>query len=154
MTLLALSLNAYGWGVGSALNNPGNIKHSPENQWLGASEVQSHPIFVKFDDVVYGFRAMYIIIQHYHEWYGIETLGGIIMRYAPPDKDDNNTANYIIFVSTEMNVPANRVLDFNNYDEMADLMIAMTRFEQGDFKQEWYSAVDCGLISNGVKPNE
>lgn len=154
LVLSFFCLSAQALGIGADLGNPGNIKYNVANDWMGRTEVRQHDIYESFDDIVYGFRAMHKVLQTYHRDYGITNIAGIILRYAPPEHDGNNTANYIMFVATELNIPATHRLDFSDYDEMADLMIAMTYFENGGFKDEWYSALDCGLISNGVVPKE
>jgi hypothetical protein len=71
-------------------NNPGNIRKGTE--WKG--ETQGHdPAFETFTSVEYGIRAIFKLIDTYIKKYNLETVQGIIARYAPAF--ENQTANYI-----------------------------------------------------------
>lgn len=81
-------------------NNPGNIdKGQP---WVGLSETQTDPRFCTFVSPEYGIRAIHIILQSYQRKYKIDTISGIISRWAPPS--ENNTEAYIKHVSDLVDV--------------------------------------------------
>ena len=71
-------------------NNPGNIRLGIE--WKG--EVKGDDTaFEKFKSVEYGIRAIYKLISAYASKHGINTIHGIINRYAP--SSENATDQYI-----------------------------------------------------------
>jgi hypothetical protein len=84
-------------------HNPGNIRHVKGVTWQGQSAVQTDPAFVQFDDPVYGIRAIARIMSAY-ERQGIDTLGGAIDRWAPPN--ENNSQAYVDAVCNACSVGA------------------------------------------------
>lgn len=87
-------------------NNPGNIRFSNANAWLGKipfaqnrdySGSPSNIVreFEQFVDIRHGLRAKMIIIYNYINA-GHNTIEKIITRFAPPI--ENNTASYIATV--------------------------------------------------------
>lgn len=63
-------------------NNPGNIKYSPANKWLG-QRGQDSGGFVVFDTPTNGIRAMAKLIKTYYNKHGLDTLLKITRRWAP-----------------------------------------------------------------------
>lgn len=85
----------------SNTNNPFNIKANAANKWNGKTTKQG-ATFESFDRLENGVRAGIKILKTYFEKYNIETVQGIITRFAP--STENNTAGYIKFVCREMGV--------------------------------------------------
>ena len=86
--------------------NPLNIRSS-KDIFLG--ELKSTGQFKVFINRTYGVRAAIKIISNYHLKYGIDfTIRSIVTRWAPPS--ENNTFNYINFVSSHMFVDPDSVL--------------------------------------------
>jgi hypothetical protein len=113
---------------GYSLNNPGNIRKSP-NHFSG--EVESDDAFKKFKSMKYGFRAMTALLHSYIS-NGHNTVDKILNRYAP-SSDGNNPDKYAKSVIKLANVSRDQVLstaDFKN-GNMLNIMYAMTRVEQG-----------------------
>ena len=108
-------------------NNPGNIEIG-NDQWQGMSESQEGR-FVSFDTPEYGLRAMARVLRKY-QGYGINTIEGIINRWAPPS-DHNPTAQYIENVSDWTGFEPNQPLDLQNTDHLMLIMKAMIRQEHG-----------------------
>ena len=133
-------------------NNPGNIKYSRTNNWLGQNYNNDYP-FASFDRPLYGFRAMYKILHTYNTKHDINTIAEIILRYAPL-RDNNPTLEYILFVQNTTAIGYQTNLDVEDYDTMYDVLHAMTVFEQGKFEDTWGESLSCGLISNNVFPKE
>ena len=75
-------------------NNPGNLEKSSTISWDGqVSElpgIPDEPRFCQFSNVDYGIRAIFRILKTYREKYGLDTIEGIINRYAPPGENDTN----------------------------------------------------------------
>ena len=73
-------------------NNPGNIRTSPTN-WNG-EVTEPGEKFERFSDMHMGVRASARILRTYGRKYGIDTINKIIDRYAPPEDNNPNNANY------------------------------------------------------------
>lgn len=113
------------------LCNPGNIKKNKESlKFQGVSKEQPHKRFLKFNDEVWGLRALARILVTYKDKYKINTLEKAISRYAPPE--ENPTEKYIEFVSDKSGFPRNQELDFHLYEHTVPIIKAMVRFEQGE----------------------
>jgi len=81
-------------------NNAGNIRHGAK--WQGLAAEQTDSAFCTFTDPVYGIRAMGKILLNYQSRYGINTVRGIIDRWAPPV--ENDTEAYIEHVADDLRV--------------------------------------------------
>lgn len=112
-------------------NNPLNIRIS-SNAWTGKVTPSKDKAFETFSDSKYGFRAAAKLIRNYQNLYGLNTLSGIIHRWAPAS-DNNDTDNYIQFVSSKLGV--NRNAPLNLYDDafMARLVHTMSIMEVGRY---------------------
>ncbi|PCJ37813.1 MAG: structural protein [Cellvibrionales bacterium] len=81
-------------------SNPGNIEYQAANKWQG--QIGSDGRFSIFDSPVNGIRAMAKLINNYRDTYGINTIYGVITRWAPVG--ENNTKAYIASVSRYMGI--------------------------------------------------
>lgn len=116
---------AYTMTRGLRLNNPGNIRRSPE-LWAGLSTEQPDEEFFSFISPEYGLRAMAKLLMNYQNKYGLRTVQSIVSRWAPPS--ENNTDAYTDNVSDEMRVFPDTVLSLSH---LPALMAAMIKQEQG-----------------------
>lgn len=71
-------------------NNPGNIRIGID--WKGETK-GADVSFETFTSVEYGIRAIFKLIDTYSKKYGINTVRGVISRYAP--SSENATDMYI-----------------------------------------------------------
>lgn len=110
---ICLFTNLYGSPRGIRNNNPGNIVAG--DKWLGRTGTDGR--FVKFKSAEYGLRAIGRVINTYHKKYGINTVKGIITRWAPPS--ENNTALYINYVCKHTGLTPNQSL--NIFDKSGKL---------------------------------
>ena len=92
---------------GTNTNNPFNIKANKANKWQGKTTKEGAS-FESFDTLENGVRAGIKILKAYFSKYGLNTVRGIITRFAP--SNENNTENYIKFVSTQLGVTADAEL--------------------------------------------
>lgn len=91
-------------------NNPGNVRRSAD-AWQGALTREDIELsgqtwdsaFVQFLSLGYGIRALSHVLQTYANKYHLNTVEGIISRYAPPE-DDNDTESYIAEVADRLGV--------------------------------------------------
>ncbi len=104
--------------------NPLNIE-AGRDQWQGM--VGNDGRFIIFDSVYYGIRAGARIMRNYRDKYGLNTVTGIINRWAPPS-DNNPTDNYIKFVASRAGVGADTPLSMADYPKV---IAAMIHFENG-----------------------
>ncbi|AXR03555.1 virion protein [Pseudoalteromonas piscicida] len=105
-------------------NNPLNIE-AGEN-WVGL--VGTDGRFAIFETAEHGIRAAARILRTYATKYGIVNIDGIINRWAPPT--ENDTANYIEFVSKRVGVDSQQPLSESDYPKVIAAMITMENGEQ------------------------
>ncbi|MGU5412822.1 hypothetical protein ACV1MK_06645 [Klebsiella michiganensis] len=108
-------------------NNPGNLEASSSNPWVG--QTGSDGRFAKFETPEHGIRALGRNLISYQRQ-GIDTVGEIINRWAPPS-DNNDTAAYIKVVCAQLGVTANQPLDASNPDTLQALCAAIIKHENG-----------------------
>ncbi|HGY1170728.1 TPA: hypothetical protein ACNVBB_000997 [Klebsiella aerogenes] len=108
-------------------NNPGNLEASSSNPWVG--QTGSDGRFAKFETPEHGIRALGRNLLSYQRQ-GIDTVGEIINRWAPPS-DNNDTAAYIKAVCAQLGVTANQPLDASNPDTLQALCAAIIKHENG-----------------------
>jgi hypothetical protein len=103
-------------------NNPGNIRYNPDLRGCNGN-VNG---FCSFDTLANGTRGIFTLINTYRTRYNLNTISGIITRYAPPS--ENNTAAYIRNVSSWTGIPADRpVTD----PEIKKVVAAIVKQENG-----------------------
>ena len=107
-------------------NNPLNLRYNPDNQWEGTSGRTRG--FVDFSSRGYGLRAADITLENYGELHGINTVEGVINRFAPPS-DNNPTQDYLNFVSSRTGYDPNQEIDLSDPDVRAAMLSAMADFE-------------------------
>lgn len=108
-------------------NNPGNLEFSKSNPWAGQTGDDGR--FAKFETPEHGIRALGRNLLSYQRQ-GIDTVGDIINRWAPPT-DNNNTDAYIKAVCDQLGVAANEPLDASNPDTLKALCAAIIHHENG-----------------------
>ena len=116
-------------------NNPLNIRHG-KSQWVGMRKVQTDKAFVQFTERVFGYRAAFVLLRNYIGR-GVNTIGKIIARWAPPG-DGNNTQAYIEHVSITTGIDANKVLRFEDKDDLVEIVRSMAQIESGIIESREY----------------
>lgn len=130
-------------------NNPGNIRRDG-TKWQGMAEDQSGDAeFVVFDAPKWGIRAIARIIISYHDKYELNTIRGIIHRWAPPS--ENDTDAYVMDVATRVGVGADNTLDVTKYGVMRPLVEAIIHHENGS-QPYGKDVLDAGLKLAGIEP--
>lgn len=113
---------------GLVLNNPGNIVKS-ESWWRGQI-VSDDSRFVAFSDMRYGIRAVHKLLVNYQRLHGLETVAGIIGRYAP--EFENPTGAYIKYVAQYARISPTEKIDLATDVELRSVIVmAIINFEQG-----------------------
>lgn len=114
---------------GIANNNPLNIRENEQSDfdWVGEQVNDVDPSFEEFTSAFYGIRAAARTLKTYRDKYGLNTVAGVVSRWAPPS-DNNPTQKYIEFVASKSGVTPNQVLNVSNYPKV---VAAMIHFENG-----------------------
>jgi hypothetical protein len=108
--------------------NPGNIRRIAGVTWEGESPNQSSDdSFVIFISAEYGIRAIARILTSYAKR-GLNTVQGIISRWAPP-ADANNTEAYVAAVCVECGVDPTAPVDVQA--TMPNLIKGIIQHENG-----------------------
>lgn len=108
-------------------NNPGNVVKGSDT-WEG--EVQgSDPRYVTFATPEAGIRAMGKTLLTYQDKHGLNTVEGIISRWAPAT--ENNTPAYIASVSKALGVPPDAPIDLHDSGTMNRITRAIIQVENG-----------------------
>ena len=108
--------------------NPGNIRHS-RVMYQGEVSPSKDASFKQFQSMAYGFRAMFVLLHTYSTKYHLNTLRAMIERYAPPE--ENETTEYVNFVSTRTKIADIQSVDTLNQRQMVSIVMAMARMENG-----------------------
>lgn len=119
-------------------NNPGNLRLSSE-KWQG-EVTGSDKAFKTFSDPVYGIRAIAKLLLNYERKYGLNTISGLISRWAPPN--ENDTTAYVKAVAGACGIGAYDPIDVAAY--LPCIVQAIIKHENG--KQPY--SID--LIERGI----
>ncbi|TDB42036.1 structural protein [Photorhabdus luminescens] len=110
-------------------NNPGNIRWGDNWQGLVPGSQRTDQSFCQFVSPEYGIRAIVKVIRNYNRKYGINTVSGIISRWAP--HNENNTDAYINHVCKDTEVTGDQVVDVFNKAFMTKLIKSVITMENG-----------------------
>ncbi|MBQ0956945.1 structural protein [Serratia symbiotica] len=110
-------------------NNPGNIRWGDDWKGLLPDKQRTDKSFCQFSTPEYGIRAMIIILRNYQKKHGINTISGIIHRWAPTS--ENDTQAYIDSVSQEVGVAPDQRIDVSDSRILMKLLQAIIRHENG-----------------------
>lgn len=108
--------------LGLRLNNPGNLR-----SWGRRPIVNG---FASFDSPAAGLSAMANQLAGYQDVRGIDTIEGIVNRWAPAG-DGNNVPSYIADLSRRTGFKPGQHLDMHSPGQLATLMRGMVSHEQG-----------------------
>lgn len=107
-------------------NNPGNLNYVGQD---GATrEAGPGGRFAVFASAQQGLEALAIQIKRYANA-GMNSIRAIIEKYAP--KGENNTEAYIASLARKFGVSDTSKLDFSNKETLANMVGAITQFENG-----------------------
>lgn len=111
-------------------NNAGNIRWGCAWKGLKADGKEQDKEFCVFIAPEYGIRAMARILRNYSEIYKINTVAGIIHRWAPPS--ENDTVSYIKHVSRVLGVDSDDVINVKDEGTLMSLIKAIIKHENGE----------------------
>jgi hypothetical protein len=131
--------------------NPGNIDYNPANKWQGQLGIETgvpKPRFARFAAHEYGIRAITALLVNYQDKHGIQTIRGIINRWAPPS--ENDTGAYVNAVAAKVKVGPDQTIDLHKYVFMRPLVEAIIRHELGGNPYEGTTTIDDGMRLAGI----
>lgn len=108
--------------------NPGNIRLS-KVFYRGEVQPSQDAAFKQFSSMEWGYRAMFVLLDTYARRYGLNTIRGMISRYAPPS--ENNTEAYIAAICEWTGIAADEEVDTRSRRDMVPIVVAMSRIENG-----------------------
>lgn len=134
-------------------NNPGNIRVG--EKWLGLSTPdqltpyqQKETAFCVFSAPRWGIRAMAKLLMLYQDRYNLDTVAGMIGRWAPPNENDSKA--YARTVAKAMQVDVSQSFPLGEYRYAHPMIKAMITVENG---QQPYTdeQIDAGLVLAGIE---
>ena len=129
-------------------HNPGNLRRSSD-PWQGLASEQTDAEFFQFISQKWGIRALARTLISYQDRTGLNTIGQIIARWAPPN--ENDTEAYVRAVAESVGVEADHPINVHDYEVMRPLVLSIIRHENG--RQPYSDAeIDAGLVLAGVEP--
>ena len=122
-------------------NNPLNIRRTGKDQWKGLSKTQNDRGFCQFESMEWGWRAaFYLLTRTYFQKHGLQTIRGIISRWAPP-QDHNDTEAYIRNVSRRTGIGPDEPIGIPSEKPSRWMMlgVAMAIQECGTDSLDWFA---------------
>lgn len=113
---------------GLANCNPGNIRQS-RVCYKGEVRPSRDPAFKQFESLAWGYRAIFVLLDTYRVRYGLNTVRGMVSRWAPPS--ENHTEVYIHVVAEAVGIPSDQPLDTRDRTTMQRMAAAISRVENG-----------------------
>lgn len=110
-------------------NNAGNLRYDGHSKWQGMTGVDPQG-FVIFDTPENGMRAAGINLANQQKLHGINTIEGLVQKYAP-QSDNNDTAAYIQSVAQQTGLDPRQPLDFTDPAVQQKILPAMFKVEGG-----------------------
>ena len=113
--------------LGLRQRNPGHVRPLTTGEWRAQTGVANG--FSIFDNYGNGIRAMALNLRTYYRKHGLNTLTGIISRYAP--SSENDVGAYVRAVAQRSGLSELGALNLEDEDVMVRLVTAMIHHEQG-----------------------
>lgn len=111
-------------------NNPGNIEATSPWQGMTGSDGR----FATFATPHHGYRALGKNLLTYNKKYGLDSIRGIINRWAPPN--ENDTGAYIRQIEKELGVGADDKLNMQDQETIYRLIRGISRHENGYLRHD------------------
>ena len=119
----------------SFLENASQLSDAPLFRWQSAVRYKGEvrpsrdPAFKQFESMPWGYRAIFVLLDTYRIRHGLETIRGMISRWAPPS--ENHTEIYIRAVADAVGIADDRPVDTRDRTTMLRMAAAISRVENG-----------------------
>lgn len=110
-------------------NNPANIRWGENWDGLDEKGREKDHAFCVFKEVKWGIRALAKILMTYKRKYGLDTIKGIICRFAPPN--ENDTRSYMQHIADALGVGIEDKINIMDTQTMFVFIKAIIRHENG-----------------------
>lgn len=122
-------------------NNPMNIRHG--NDWQGEI-LGNDPAFESFKSPEYGIRAGCVLFMNYQKKYKLDSIRGLIGRWAPPN--ENDTEAYVKAVARECGTGTDtQVMLSANLEFFVNFVTAVIRHENGSVPYD-REVIEAGVL--------
>lgn len=122
-------------------NNPGNVRKG--TAWNGLDPEGVDSAFCVFVAPEYGIRVIAKLMFAYQDFHDLNTIRGIIDRWAPPS--ENDTSVYAQFVAERANWGVDTHLILHTMPELLKgMVVAIIAYENGGYAYS-DAIVDAGL---------
>lgn len=108
--------------------NPGNIRRSGV-RYKGEIRPSRDPAFKQFESPAWGYRAIFVVLDAYRRRHGLNTVAGMIARWAPPS--ENRTEAYVRYVARTVGIGERDPVDTRDRATMLRFAAAISRIENG-----------------------
>lgn len=108
--------------------NLGNVRCSTQ-KFLGEVSPSTDTEFKTFTDYAHGIRAIAKILLTYYRKHGIDTIRGIISRWAPSSENDTNS--YVNSVSLYTGLEPDKPFKVDDRQNLILLVRSIVRHENG-----------------------
>ena len=108
-------------------NNPGAVEFKPWMSQYGA-RLGPNGRYAQFDSPDQGYQVMGRVLDTYRDKHGLNTVNGIINRWAPANVDNNSTGTYAANVAKSLGIDPSAPL---TPEQRPSLMRAMASYEAG-----------------------
>ncbi|SKA76043.1 structural protein [Enterovibrio nigricans] len=99
-------------------HNPGNLEDN-NTPWLGRAGNDGR--YLIFTRPEYGLRALYKVLLTYRYKYNVNTVEGILHRWAPPVENDTNA--YVKHVAQKLGVLPHTPLSMEDYPALVKAIV-------------------------------
>lgn len=120
---------AYQLTRGVRNRNPGNIEKGTAWKGLDSAATAKESRFAVFTAPEWGFRAMARLLLNYQKNYNLNTIRGLINRWAPPS--ENDTGAYVNAVASHLNIGPDAPISVSAI--LPGLMDAIARHENAGY---------------------
>ena len=90
------------YGTGTSITAIRETSASRGSATGARSAPRTNPDFKEFETLAWGYRAIFVLLDTYRVRYGLDTIRGMISRWAPPS--ENHTGLYIRAVAADTGI--------------------------------------------------
>lgn len=132
-----------GQPLGIRNNNPGNIKWSSANDWVGQTGQDANG-FAIFSDPVYGLRAMFMVLQAYSNEGALfpNSTAPFSISTIAPRWTATNQAGWTATVEQVSGIPRGQQIDPTSQSQMSALVNGIIAAENGTAYAGYYAAAE------------
>ena len=125
---------------GGRQNGDPEIIRRSERRYKGEGRPPRDPAYKQFESLAWGYRGIFVLLDTCRLGYGLDTIRGMISRWAPPS--ENHPETCIRAGADAIGIPDGQALDTRDGTTMLRMAAAVARVENG-------AAADMGEVELG-----